>query len=282
MKDFYNNLTLNHFPSLYRPSSKLLISGDTFRNFSNHIFDETSYILPNKVKKNDIVFLKGSLLENYFKNYHTLIKSEYILIIHNSYEEINESVFQYIDDKIIHCFAKNLNIKASNQFSPIPVGFKNKRYLNNKYYKIANNEFYKNINYLKKNKIIAMFSDETSQERIELSNLIKDEKMIESFKNVPTHEYFEKLSTYKYSLCPTGTGLDSFRVWESLLVNTIPVVKKSNFSQNFVNLGIPMITLNSWDELLNLENKFIDINFKFDKRILSSSYWKQQVFNKKI
>ena len=39
-------LTLERFPSLFRPSSKPFVSGDTFRKFSDHIFDETKSLNP--------------------------------------------------------------------------------------------------------------------------------------------------------------------------------------------------------------------------------------------
>ena len=44
-------ITLERFPNLFRPSSTPYVSGDTFRKFSNHIFDETVSFDPNKVKK---------------------------------------------------------------------------------------------------------------------------------------------------------------------------------------------------------------------------------------
>ena len=44
-------ITLERFPNLFRPSSKPFISGDTFRNFSDHIFDESNNIDIQKVKK---------------------------------------------------------------------------------------------------------------------------------------------------------------------------------------------------------------------------------------
>ena len=55
MKGIFNDITINHFPSIYRPSNKPLVSGDSFRNFANHIFDETTTLKPTNVKNNDLV-----------------------------------------------------------------------------------------------------------------------------------------------------------------------------------------------------------------------------------
>ena len=64
-------------PSFLRISSKPYISGDTFRNYSDHIFDETRSIVPKKVKKGDIVFLKTELKDIFFSEYHKKIKYPY-------------------------------------------------------------------------------------------------------------------------------------------------------------------------------------------------------------
>ena len=37
------------YPSIYRPDSKPYISGDTLRKFSDHIFDETTSIIPENI-----------------------------------------------------------------------------------------------------------------------------------------------------------------------------------------------------------------------------------------
>ena len=50
------NYTTLKNPKIYRPSSKPLISGDTFRKMANHIFDETQTL---QKSKKDIVFLKA-------------------------------------------------------------------------------------------------------------------------------------------------------------------------------------------------------------------------------
>ncbi len=83
IKKRFKYILREKYPSIYRPDSRPYISGDTLRKFSDHVFDETRSVIPENIKKNDIVFLKTDLKEIYFKNYHKNIKSEYILISHN-------------------------------------------------------------------------------------------------------------------------------------------------------------------------------------------------------
>jgi len=112
----FRNLTLNSYPGLYRPDSSPFISGDTFRKFSDHIFDETKTLDPKKVKKNDIVFLRTDLKDIYFKHYHQKILEPYIVLMHNSDDSFEEKDISKIDEKIIHCFSQNLNIEKQKKF----------------------------------------------------------------------------------------------------------------------------------------------------------------------
>ena len=69
-KTFYVNkfkkFTLQKHPSIYRPSSLPFISGDTLRAYSDHIFDESKTLKPERVNKNDIVFVKTDLIDQFF------------------------------------------------------------------------------------------------------------------------------------------------------------------------------------------------------------------------
>ena len=62
-------------------------------------------------------------------------------------------------------------------------------------------------------------------------------------------------------MCPAGNGLDSHRIWESLILRVIPILKESNFSRNLHNLGIPMVLLKNWGELRNLTLDKLEENY---------------------
>ena len=90
-----------YFVNYFRYSSLPYISGDTIRNFSDHIFDETTSFQPEMVNHNDLVFLKTDLIEVFFKYIHPQILNRYILITHNSDRNIYLDDLKFIDDKII-------------------------------------------------------------------------------------------------------------------------------------------------------------------------------------
>ena len=285
MKGIFNDITINHFPSIYRPSNKPLVSGDSFRNFANHIFDETTTLKPTNVKNNDLVFVSGSVLNIFLKFYHKKINANYILLVHNSLDSVNEDIKTFLDEKIIHCFAKNLNFTSNSKISLLPAGFKNKRYGSKEYNRLIKHLLTKKSKPIKINKIMGAFSLDTHSDRVSLNNIIKNSDVVDNYKHLDTREYFNKLAQYKYSICPRGTGLDSYRIWESLLVNTIPITLETPFSKNLKSYGIPIILLNNWQDILNFnenilsQNNFDDQSFN---KFVKFDYWKSKINNKKI
>lgn len=282
----FRNLTLNRYPGLYRPDSSPYVSGDTFRKFSDHIFDETKTLNPKKVKKNDIVFLRTDLKDIYFKHYHKNINEPYIILMHNSDHSFEENDISKIDEKIIHCFSQNLNIEKTDKISPLPIGFENQRFRNNG--KIDNLIKASKFDYIKKEEIFSSFNINTNFKiRSSIMNNIKTNDSI-SFNTYDDNlKYLEELSRFDFNLCPPGNGLDTHRVWESILVNTYPIVQINNLSVNFFNMGVPLILNNNFENISKTEISEIkeEINLKKYKnsvKFIQFNYWWDLISSKKI
>ena len=122
-------LTFERFPNLFRPSSKPYISGDSFRKMADHVFDETKSIKATDVKEKDIVFVSPSVIDIYFSLIHPDIEFKYILITHNSDIRIGNFIKKYMDEKIMHWYACNLDIKINEKITLLPMGLENLRRL---------------------------------------------------------------------------------------------------------------------------------------------------------
>ncbi len=279
------NILLKRFTSLYRPSSEPYISGDTFRKFSDHIYDESKKFSPKRVKTNDIIFVKTELVSNFFKNMNPYIESRYILISHNSDNEISSLEIKYMDKKIIHWFAQNLNTKKGKDYSPIPIGIENLRYQINGVLK----DFDIEIPLRKKNYIASSFSTTTNQKiRENLNSVLLENENIKTISASNHKEYILSLSDYMFNLCPEGNGHDTHRIWESLLVRTIPIVVKSEFTQNLVTLNFPILLLNNWEDLNEISKKELEAIYKNELKmknfndVVTFDYWKNIINRKKI
>jgi hypothetical protein len=71
---------------------------------------------------------------------------------------------------------------------------------------------------------------------------------IKWLKNVTPSENIERLSQYRFCICPEGNGVDTHRLWEALYLKTVPVVIKSEFTNILQKNNIPLVVLNSWDD----------------------------------
>ncbi len=267
--------TLKVNPRIYRPSSSPFISGDTLRYESNFIFDETKTFNPLLVKNNDIVFLKTELKDIYFKTQHPKINNKYILITHNSDGVISTRDEELIDEKIVHWFAQNLSFKSNKKFSPLPIGFENRRYLQNGRLKnLKKIEVFKNK---KNNKILASYNSATNPKvRNNLDKIISELKFINNRKFDNNFEYLMSLKKHNFVLCPEGNGIDTHRIWEALLTETIPILKKTDFSLNFYNLGIPILLFEDWLELKEIDENKINLIYQNFKDFEYSKYVKKE------
>lgn len=93
------------------------------------------------------------------------------------------------------------------------------------------------------------------------------------FQQTTFTDYCNRLSKVKMHTCPMGEGYDTFRFWESLALQAVPVVKDHFFYDAIHNHypEIPMIRLESWNDL----NKFETLEVPSIPSLpyLYSDYW---------
>ena len=175
-----------------------------------------------------------------------------------------------------------LNVLASNNLSALPYGLENRRWLKNGLVKN-----YKRILTLptkKNNRILCSFNPNTNLvERAPLINIAEHKKdMIDINNFAESNTYLKVLSNYSFNLCPEGNNYESHRIWESLIFKTTPIVINNIVNQNFYNMGIPLIILDSWNDLINLTindlHKINKINLDKNYEIfVDLNFWKSQI-----
>ena len=86
-----------------------------------------------------------------------------------------------------------------------------------------------------------------------------------------------------------GNGFDTLRFWESLMLKTIPIVRKHTFYEALRDYypKLPFIEIESWDELPALVEsltfeKYETMIKDFDIECLKESYWIDQIKSKYI
>ena len=282
IKNLYHKIIIERYPKLFRPSSKPFVSGDTFRKYADHIFDESTSFNPEDVKKNDTVFINSDLIEVYFQIQHPKISSKYFLISHNSDRNVDNNLTNLSDDKIIHWFAQNLVIKSNKITSIIPIGLENRRWL-----KYGKKRWF-NTRQEKTKYILSSFNTFNNyKERNEADIFAKKSPIVDIKRFDKPSEYFNEASKYKFVLCPSGNGADTHRLWESQILKSLPILLNSNFSSNLKKLGLPALYLDSWDELISYSKT--DLDKIYEKKINNNNnqliyldYWKKIIEEKKL
>jgi hypothetical protein len=150
-----------------------------------------------------------------------------------------------------------------------------------------------NLDYtnFKKNKLIASsFSyrykhlTEQIEQRQALVDFIETVDYIDTFE-VDPKDYYQKLSEYKFFICPIGQGIQTPKLQECLLVNTIPVVLNHCVYGDLQEWGLPLLVVNSWSEITKellenyYNNEYQKINWTDVRKLFHSDYF-EEVFLK--
>jgi hypothetical protein len=94
--------------------------------------------------------------------------------------------------------------------------------------------------------------------------------------------FLREIKKSKFVFCPRGNGIDTHRLWETLYMGSIPIVKYEESHHLFTDL--PILFIKDWNDVsqdfLNEKyNEIISKNWNMEK--LKLSYWLQFI-NKKI
>lgn len=137
----------------------------------------------------------------------------------------------------------------------------------------------KNLVYM--NFVVATFP----QERRPVFELFKDKSWVTCEESVMTLEgrrqFLQSIRNHKFVLCPRGNGADTHRLWETLYMGAIPVVKRHVAMEDFYDL--PIVWIDDWTDVTEpfLGSEYERITTKewnLDK--LKFSYWKNQILAK--
>ena len=249
----------------------------------------------NTIKTNPQYKFIGLTLENDIKDISSQLYNSQIVYIHpDSYDEwidillmlhqekelpikliIMSGSDYFMDDEIleplVECFSNTIFfiqnwLGKHERVSLLPIGI--------------NQDF---LDPIVKTKTFGIsFANINSIYRKEFNDYLESNKSIQQFlfPQLPRGDFLKELSTCFYTALTIGNGFDTLRFWESLMVKTIPIVKKNVFYENLITHypSIPMIMLDDWNELeqlletLDVEryNKLFD---GVDLTYIESEYW---------
>ena len=86
--------------------------------------------------------------------------------------------------------------------------------------------------------------------RINAIEWLKDNPLVRRT-SIPSERYHTVLAAHRFAMCPTGGGVQSPKVFEALLLKTIPVVERKGAAAyvGLAELGYPIVVVDSWAEI---------------------------------
>ena len=93
--------------------------------------------------------------------------------------------------------------------------------------------------------------------------------------------FLRDIKSSKFVFCPRGNGIDTHRLWESLYMGSIPIVKYENTHHLLTDL--PILFIKDWNEINEdfLNDKYIEIiNKEWNLSKLKIRYWIDFIKNK--
>ncbi len=264
----------------HRTGSYPYVSGDLFRAVCDFVIDETDIPFnPDEVKHGDTIFVGGNYVDFFFDVVYYHITVPFILVTHNSVLGVPDKYARYLqEEKLIAWFGKNPLDNSHPKLFPIPNGIPNKHWPWGDIHII--DAIRANLPAIKKDKLLYMnFALETnldSRQNVQDFFCTKDFCTLSSRK--PFDQYLQELAESKFVLSPPGKGLDCHRIWETLLMGSIPVVLSSTLDPLFDDL--PVLIVNDWQEVTEefLEATYEQMTTKtYNMQKLFGDYWLRQI-----
>lgn len=244
-----------------------MISGLEFSKIANYNLCPR-YNINNNIKSGEIVFVNLDYFNDFVNLLEKLKPNNIQVITHNSDQTFTKEHFNRIEKYISKIYPINC-IFNNKKICKIPIGFPDKRFDLDK------------INNLNKTILAYMnFTIHTNkQKRTECYNILNNKSFITSESNIPQEQFYTQIARSKYVISPEGTGIDCHRIYESIYLDAIPIVKTSPLDDLYKKFGCIMI-INNWEDITEeflLENYDFYKN-KINKKLLYPKYYIQKKF----
>lgn len=255
------------------------ISGDTFRNLADLRIDSKHHLGKLKISlDSNIIFCSNGVADNLLKEHY--IPKNRVWIFHNGDTLITQAIIDALgEQKAI--FAQNL-IGKSDQSQCIPIGLENESWWNNG---IAFD--YRRLRRQKTSnrtaRILWGFSVANNyQPRKMAVEVLQAHPLADRTFGWCSFIYRRILLKYMFVASPEGNGIDCHRTWEAMYLRTVPIVTRSPVTEFFVDIGLPMLMVDSWSEINKLtQHDLVEIyrekSIQFKNEALYFEFWKNKI-----
>jgi hypothetical protein len=186
----------------------------------------------------DWVFINGDYVVEILSRIPILHAKKFVFVVHNSDRSFDKISLGLLIQHAIHIYAIN-TVVSHPRLTTIPLGFVDRQ--------LSFLETFKPEAADRDIKIYANFTQATNiEKRKDCIQVFKEDPRVTWRSQLTVPEYYADLCRSEFVLCPEGTGIDTHRVYESLLCGATPVVLRNSLSHLYEKL--PVCIVNSWTD----------------------------------
>jgi hypothetical protein len=193
-----------------------------------------------------LIFVYTHLLL-YFKRYIApRLEAPFALIAHNSDNGVGLDDLDFLNHPLLErCWAQHAET-AHARLSALPSGMANRQWGATRIEQIV-----AAARHIRKDKLLYANVNPTHPSRAHALQMAARVPGATVESKVEFEHFVAELVRHRFCLCPRGNGIDSHRFWESLYLDCIPVIVRSDWIGAYSEF--PVLLLNSWDELLSVD-----------------------------
>jgi hypothetical protein len=265
---------------LLKSNNSPYLSGDVFADNADVSVFENRLRRRNNMREiadANVIFCPSNKIDDFFEMYGKSLSAK-VLIFGNSDEDFE--IFEHkVPKSVRRIYLQNANF-VDNRIRCLPIGIENSKLATNGIVKNFNE--FTELNHKSNRLLIGPFSPTHPERKIVLENLREITGAVVTTERLKPKNYGALANDFKYIASPRGNGIDTHRFWEAFYRNSIPVVKKSGWSQALAYLQLPYIEVNEWspEEIKNLLNSpYSLIQNPRDYDQLWWPYWKKLIMS---
>lgn len=191
-----------------------------------------------------------------------------VLITGHSDFPIDTGIYQQYSNLCNYWFSVNMDIDSNENITKLPLGITNYCDDSNIHKIYGDLGIMKEISdeNIEKNKCVYMNININTypKERGLVYNLFSNLSFV-TLGNIENSlegrkKFLKEIREHKFVLCPRGNGIDTHRLWETLYMKSIPIVRYEKAYCDFTDL--PILFVDSWEELVKNDENYYNNKYE--------------------
>jgi hypothetical protein len=189
------------------------------------------------------IFCYGHRVVDFIK-WLPFIQNMFVLVTHNSDENIKESYSEVLNHSKLICWHAQNALYNHPKLHCIPIGVANSMWPHGDLSMFKTTH---DMNIPKTRDFYFYFNISTNSVERNACREAITQKGLTFGNSVGYNEYLRNLAAYKFAFCPAGNGVDSHRLWECLCLDVIPIIARNEFTVKFA-ARFPCVLLDKWTD----------------------------------